>query len=82
MRGEVAMGQVTIYIDEQTELNLISILQNTKKSKSKWISDLINEKIRNEFPNSVKELAGSWKNFPNAEELRKSLSKDIEREQL
>jgi len=76
------MGQVTIYIDEQTELNLASILQNTKKSKSKWISDLINEKVRNEFPDNVKRLAGSWKDLPNAEELRKSLSKDIEREQL
>ena len=76
------MGQVTIYIDEQTELNLISVLKNTKKSKSKWISDLINEKIKNEFPVSVKKLAGAWKDLPDAEELRKNLSQDIEMEEL
>jgi len=76
------VGQVTIYIDEQTELNLISVLQNTNKSKSKWISDLINEKIRNEFPVSIKKLAGAWKDLPDAEELRKNLSQDIERENL
>ncbi len=76
------MGQFTIYIAEQTELNLNSVLQNTNKSKSKWISDLINEKIRNEFPVSIKKLAGAWKDLPDAEELRKNLSQDIEREEL
>ncbi len=76
------MGQVTIYIDEQTELNLMSVLRNTKKSKSKWISDLINEKIRNEFPAKVKELAGAWKDLSDVDEMRKTLSDDIKREEL
>ena len=48
-----------------------------KLSKSKWIADLIKEKATDEWPESVRKLAGTWKDFPLAEEIRKTTGKDI-----
>ena len=51
-------------------------------SKSKWVANLIKEKIADEWPESVKNLAGAWADFPSAEEIREGLGEDIKRENL
>lgn len=74
------MGQVTIYLDEETERRLEAAIRNRSVSKSRWICDLIKEKTADEWPEQVKKLAGAWKSFPLAEELRRGLGQDDERE--
>ena len=74
------MGQVTIYLDEETERRLEAAIRNSSVSKSRWICDLIKEKTADEWPEQVKKLAGAWKSFPLAEELRRGLGQDDERE--
>ncbi len=76
------MGQVTIYIDKETEAKMILSAKAAKVSKSKWISNVIREKVATEWPSSVKELAGAWEDFPSAEELRSGLGNDARRENL
>ena len=76
------MAQITIYLDSKTEKKLETVTNNKNSSKSKWIANLIKEKLRNDWPNSIKNLSGSWKDFPNAEELRKSMGVDNKREEL
>jgi len=76
------MGQVTIYLDDEIESKMRESAEAMKLSKSKWIADLIKEKIADEWPESVRKLAGSWKDFPLAEEIRKTTGKDILREGL
>ena len=76
------MGQVTIYIDKETEAKMISFAKAAKVSKSKWISDVIREKVATEWPSSVRELAGAWEDFPSAEELRSGHGEDARREDL
>ena len=76
------MAQVTIYIDAETEKRMKNIIEKSGISKSKWITDLIREKTANTWPESVKELAGTWEDFPLAEELRNGLSTDIDRESM
>jgi predicted phage-related endonuclease len=49
-------------------------------SKSKWIADLIREKTSNVWPDHIQKLAGAWKNMPTAEEIRKNMGTDNERE--
>ena len=49
-------------------------------SKSKWVANLIKEKIADEWPESVKNLAGAWTDLPSAEEIREGLVEDIKRE--
>ena len=53
-----------------------------KLSKSKWIADAIREKLMDEWPANVRELAGSWKGFPTLEELREMERRDFTREAL
>ena len=74
------MGQVTIYLDAETERKLNQIIKGTKKSKSKWISDLIREKTVSEWPECIIQSAGSWDDFPTAKSIRESMGKDIKRE--
>ncbi len=76
------MGQVTIYIDAETEKKMIASARAAKVSRSKWITDVIREKVATEWPVSVRELAGAWEDFPMAEELRSDAGKDVAREEL
>ena len=71
------MGQVTIYLDDEIESKMRESAEAMKLSKSKWIADLIKEKVTDEWPESVRKLAGTWKDFFLAEEIRKTTGKDI-----
>jgi hypothetical protein len=74
------MGQVTIYIDKDTERKMLKMIQKRGISKSKWIAELIREKASTTWPDNVAKLAGSWKDLPTAEEIRRAMGKDARRE--
>jgi hypothetical protein len=74
------MGQVTIYLDDTTEKNMLNLIEKSGLSKSKWIAGLINEKTATTWPETVVSLAGAWKNLPTAEEIRAKMGKDAARE--
>ncbi len=74
------MGQVTIYLEEDVESRMIKAAKSAHLSKSKWIAKLIDEKVVNEWPQSIIELAGSWSDFPTIDDLRENTSKDARRE--
>ena len=76
------MGQVTIYLDDEIESKMRESAEAMKLSKSKWVADLIRGKVTDEWPESVRKLACSWKDFPLAKEIRKTTGKDILREEL
>lgn len=76
------MGQITIYLDAETEEKIRVITKSMHLSQSRWIANLIKEKIRNEWPESVTELAGAWKDIPTAEEIRRTEGTDVRREEL
>ena len=76
------MGQVTIYLDEETEKKMLNSIKKSGVSKSKWIADLIREKTSKTWPEHIFVLAGAWKEFPSIEEIRSGMGKDVEREPL
>lgn len=76
------MGQVTIYLDSETEEKMINIVKKSGISKSKWIAALIKEKTASTWPDHIFGLAGAWKDFPTAEEIRKGMGQDAKREPL
>ncbi|HEA68209.1 MAG TPA: CopG family transcriptional regulator [Desulfobacterales bacterium] len=76
------MGQVTIYLDAETEQKLNAIIGNEKLSKSRWIADLIRAKTATSWPESIVQLAGAWKDLPLAEEIREGNGSDFDREPL
>lgn len=76
------MGQVTIYLDEEIEKRMTASAKAMKLSKSKWIANVIREKLVDEWPANVRELAGSWEDFPTLEEIRETEQRDCTREAL
>jgi len=77
------MGQVTIYLDDETEKKLKKAAKSSQLSVSKWIAGVIEEKITTEWPQDVVRLAGSWKDdFPTVEEIRSGIGHDSPREGL
>jgi hypothetical protein len=74
------MGQVTIYLADAVDLKMRSAAKAMHLSQSKWIANLIQEKVVDEWPQSVKNLAGNWKDFPSLEEIRDFQSADSNRE--
>lgn len=76
------MGQVTIYLDSETEKKMSTIVKKSGISKSKWISDLIKQKITTTWPENIVNLAGAWTDLPTAEEIRKNMAEDADRESI
>lgn len=77
------MSQITIYLDDQCEQSLRSAAAADGIPVSRWVVGAIEEKVRNNWPAGVRELAGSWAiDFPDAEALRQQPSQDAEREVL
>ena len=76
------MGQVTIYIDAETERKMLNMIEKSGVSKSKWIAELIREKTSNAWPESVKKLAGAWEDLPTIEEIRQDIGNDSDRESI
>lgn len=76
------MGQLTIYLDSDTEKTLEKIVRKKGLSKSKWIRQLIREKAATSWPDHIAALAGAWSDFPTVEENRKTLGRDAKRDRL
>ena len=78
--SHILMGQLTLYLDEDTESKVKKAARAAGLSVSRWVSNLIREKTASEWPDAVREMVGSWPDLPTAEELREDLPDDIPRE--
>lgn len=76
------MGQVTIYLEEEIESKMRSTAKAMNISKSKWIANVIKEKLIDEWPDSIQELSGAWNDFPGLEDIRSDQPEDTHREEL
>ena len=76
------MGQVTIYLDDETEKKARAAAQTDGLSLSKWIAQRIDKGVGAQWPAVVRELAGAWPDLPSAEEIRRSSRKDVARRRL
>lgn len=76
------MPQVTLYLDEETDRKMRTAARAAGVSRSRWASDAIRKKLGDEWPEAFLALAGAWKDFPTANELRKHVGRDTPRERL
>jgi hypothetical protein len=74
------MPQITIYLDEEATQLVEKSARKAGISKSRWIADAVREKGSDEWPASVRDLAGAWQSFPDAAEIRKATGTDRTRE--
>jgi hypothetical protein len=73
------MGQVTIYLDSETEAKARAAARAEGMPLSKWVAGCIRRRARGEWPEAVRALAGAWPDLPSAERIRKSEAKHIAR---
>jgi len=77
------MGQVTIYLDNETEEKARAAARAEGVPLSKWVAQRIQRPVRGEWPAVVRSLAGAWSDLPSAERIRKSSkAKDTGRARL
>ena len=76
------MGQVTIYLDDETEQKMVQTAREQKLSKSKWVAGIIREKQQSDWPQSVRAAAGSWADFPSLVSFSGAAGGDVERKSL
>ena len=76
------MARVTLYLDEATAERMKQAARASGLSPSRWLAELVRQKTAQQWPDAVRELAGAWGDFPEAEDLRRSEGRDIERERL
>lgn len=76
------MAQVTLYLDEETKKRMRRAARAAGVSQSRWLAELVRQETASEWPAEVRELAGAWPDFPEAEDLRRGVGRDVRRERL
>lgn len=76
------MGQVTLYMDDETLGRMRAAAEAAGMSMSAWLSHLVRERTHAEWPRQVAQLAGAWRDLPTAEELRSAQPAEVTREAL
>jgi len=74
------MGQMTIYLDDENEKRLKSAAKAAGVPVGRWVAKLLQEKVGTVWPESVRQLAGVWRDFPDREAIQKTEGKDCVRE--
>ena len=77
------MGQMTIYLDDETERLVKRSADAAGMSRSRWVVKLLWEKTAAEWPESFRRSIGSWEEgFPEVAEIRAGLGEDLPRQDL
>jgi len=78
------MGQITIYLDDDTERLVKRHVKGSKESASRWIAEAVRRRALAEWPADLLALFGSWKDddFLDAAKLRTNPGADAPREEL
>ncbi len=76
------MSQVTLYLDEETNRKMRKAARAAGTSRSEWVAEAIRKRLALEWPEGFSKLAGAWRDFPPAEEIRKSTGRDARRERV
>lgn len=72
------MPQLAIYIDDKLSKKLNKAIKVSGKSRSKWVADLIETKLQDEWPEDFFELAGSWEGEETPEEIMATIRKGLD----
>ena len=73
------MTQLAIYIEDQLSEKLDRAVKASGKSKSKWIADIIKKELNDQWPEDFFNLAGSWKDDREPDEIIKDIREGLER---
>lgn len=72
------MGQITIYLDENSERKVRMAAESAGMPVSRWVAEAIGAYAQTTWPQSVRDLPGSWDDV----ERPTQAGQDIKREAL
>jgi hypothetical protein len=72
------MGQIAIYLENNLQKKLDQRAKRAGKSRSAWVKEAIEEKIRAGLPDSWFKVWGSWEGDRNSEEILKDIDSGYE----
>ncbi|MBC8400758.1 MAG: ribbon-helix-helix protein, CopG family [Candidatus Marinimicrobia bacterium] len=72
------MSQMAIYIDDQLAERLEKAVKVSGKSKSKWVADAIKRSLQDQWPEGFFDLAGSWKDDVEPDEILNRIRRGTE----
>jgi hypothetical protein len=76
------MAQVTLYLDEETAVQMRRAAKAAGMSQSRWLAEVVRQKTASEWPAAVRRLAGAWADLDTAEKLSSRRGRDVKREKL
>jgi hypothetical protein len=76
------VSQLNLYLDETTEARVREAAEEAGVSMSRWVADVLREKLADEWPQSIVGLAGAWSDFPTREEIDATSGDDLPRESI
>ena len=76
------MSQLTIYLPEDLREKVLSAAKANNISTSKWIVKVLEKEVDDSWPEKIRQMAGSWTDFPSQEEIRSTMGKDLPREKF
>jgi len=76
------MAQITIYLPDDLERRARKAAKATGKPISRWIADRLLQDLDDTWPESVREAAGAFPDFPSLDEIRKGYGDDAPREPI
>ena len=75
------MSQLTIHLDAATAEKIARAAEHAGMSQSGWVVTLIEARLASAWSEEVRQLAGAWADFPEAEALREQAD-DLPRDPL
>lgn len=77
------MAQVTIYMDNNLEEKVKKLAKSAGTSISKFISNILEQKVKTSWDDSIRELSGSWSDDTAFDEdIQNYKTADTKREEL
>jgi hypothetical protein len=76
------MARLTPYLDAETKERMRRAAKSAGLSQSRWLAELMRTGAARGWPAEVRKLAGTWPDFPEADELRRASGRDVKRERL
>lgn len=76
------MPQITIYLNEHAAARAREAAKAAGLSVSRWIANRVEDDTRNQWPEEVLALAGTWgdDDFPTLEQIRANERPNLKRE--
>ncbi|MCU0759736.1 MAG: hypothetical protein MUF07_11165 [Steroidobacteraceae bacterium] len=59
---------MTLYLDEETDAKARAAAAAAGVSYSRWVAEIIRSRTRDQWPEQIRALAGSIRDFPRREE--------------